>query len=123
MIENGDGTYTGGPLDVLIILKCGDRYHPAFLEERMPPGPVVDVRDVDVVRLQSRMHHTTGFATLEEAQADLRNDLAKKLFVPVQNIQYDPIDWDGEIPLIVVVENWRKIDRSNNEPSKALVRA
>lgn len=109
MIGNGDGTFTGGPLDVLLVLhdtKTG-RFHPAFLEEKPMPGPVPEVADTHVVRLTSRMHHTEGFPTLEEGLKGLK-ELAEKIHLPPENTWEKPREWDGEYPITMLVDNWRK---------------
>lgn len=107
IIERADGTLQCGPLDVVCILhdvKSG-RYHAAFFEEKPLPGPVEAVEETEVVRLKSKMHHTTGTAELASARVHLR-DLVTKLNVPQKNIWEDPIDWDGELGLVWVVQNW-----------------
>lgn len=95
MIQNDDGTFTAGPLDVLCILHVekDGRFYPAFVEERPLPGPVPDPKDMTFARLKSKMSHTSGFATLEEAKVSLREDLAKKL--SCLNVLEEPILWDG----------------------------
>lgn len=95
MIGNEDGTFTAGPLDVLCILqheKTG-RFHPAFVEERPLPGPVPSPKDMTFARMKSKMHHTTGFDTLEAAVTDLREDLAKKL--SCRSVLEKPLLWNG----------------------------
>jgi len=67
LISNGpDGTFTTGHLDVLLILHHVEAgtYHAAFFEEAPPPGPVQDVGDVAIVRLRSKLHHTTGASSV-----------------------------------------------------------
>jgi hypothetical protein len=109
MIANGDGTYTAGPLDVLMILHDmrANTFHAAFFEEAPMPGPVQDVKDVRVVRLRSKMHHTAGASTLDAARVDLA-EIAQKIQVPDSNIWRDhsPYPWDGQPGIVLFVENW-----------------
>lgn len=107
MIPNDDGTYTIGPLDILCILHDeinSGRFHPAMLEERPMPGTLECIEDMTFARLKSKMHHTTGFGTLEEARANLRDDLSRRL--RCDNVWYDPLPWDGDpFVCILPVEN------------------
>lgn len=109
MINNGNGTFTAGRLDVLCILHNVNtgRYHAAFFEEHPLPGEVKSIEETDIVRLKSKMHHTTGSDTLEGALEHLE-ELSEQIIVPEENIKKDPIDWDGEIGIVFVWENWRK---------------
>lgn len=110
MVNNGNGTFTAGPLDVLLILHDvgNDTYHPAFFEEAPMPGPVPDYWEVSVVRLKSKMHHTEGAKTLEEAQK-LFDELAEKIELPEENRWRDKArDWDGQLGIVFVEQNWRR---------------
>ena len=118
MLSNPDGTFMGGPLDVLCILHDVNtgRYHPAFFEEAPFPGPVADVRATTIVRLKSKMHHTGGFATLAEAVDNLDNDLSVKLKVPPTNVWRAPRDWDGELGIVWLEPNWLlSVSKANAE--------
>lgn len=108
LFRHDDGTFTGGPLDVLCIFKNihTGRYHAAFLEEKPMPGPVKSVADTQVVRLKSTMHHTEGSDTLEGALIHL-NELSIQIKLPEENVWKDPIDWDGN-PAVLLKSNWRK---------------
>jgi len=109
MIIQGKDSATGGPLDIWCILhnvKKGT-FHPAFFEEAPFPGPVPGVEKVKTGRLKSKMHHTTGFRSLEEAQRDLRDNALTSLVVDQRNFSEHPILWDGNIPLIWLTPNWR----------------
>jgi hypothetical protein len=115
LIENGDGTYTGGPLDIWLILQDVNtkRFHPAFFQERPFPGPIKDVQDVDVVRLASKMHHTTGFDTWEAAVKELNETMLKAVKVAPENVWQDkPREWDGGIPVMLLENNWKKTNTS-----------
>jgi hypothetical protein len=116
LIDKGDGTYTGGPLDALVILRnvATGRFHAAFLEERPMPGPVKPVDEVEVVRLASKMHHTAGADTVDGAREHLR-DLALKIELPDGNVCEDPVDWDGRIAFAWPVRNWRAMGRPVGE--------
>lgn len=109
LIENGDGTYTGGPLDVWCIMHNveADTYHAAFFEEKPMPGPRPSVEDTKIVRLKSKMHHTEGAPTLEGALKYL-DEMTAKVQVPPENIWREPKDWDGEIGIVWVFPNWRR---------------
>lgn len=108
LLSNNDGTYTAGPLDVLCILHdtTTGRYHAAFFEEAPFPGPRPEVFEGRAVRLKSKMHHTTGAASLAGAQAHL-DDMAKMIAVPPENLWLEPKPWDGEIGIVWMVPNWR----------------
>lgn len=109
MMDNGNGTFTAGGLDVLCILHDvnTDRYHAAFFEEKPFPGEVKSIEETDIVRLQSKMHHTSGSDTLDGALEHLK-ELSEKIIVPEENIKKEPIDWDGELGITFVWNNWRK---------------
>ena len=109
MMDNGNGTFTAGGLDVLCILHNinTNRYHAAFFEEHHFPGNVKPVEETDVVRLKSKMHHTGGSDTLDGALEHLK-DLSEKIIVPDENIWKEPIEWNGEIGITFIRDNWRK---------------
>lgn len=96
-----------GPLDIICILYnvATKRYHVAFLEEKPLPGKVLSVDETPLVRLKSRMHHTEGTETLEEALEEI-NGLTDKIKINTQNIWNKPLDWHGEIPIVLMKENW-----------------
>ena len=108
LFRNDDGTYTGGPLDVLCILHDVVRgtYHPAFFEEAPFPGPHQDVQNMKIVRLKSRMHHTTGSSDLPGALVQL-DEMITKIEVPSENIWREPRPWDGSQGIVWVEPNWR----------------
>lgn len=105
LIQNGDGTATAGPFDVLLILEHDKtkRLHVCFAEERPFPGPIED--SPPLVRLKSAMHHTGGAATLGEALEQIA-ELRRALEVRDENVWTEPRPWDGD-PFVVVVPNWR----------------
>lgn len=108
LIDNGDGTYIVGPLDVLCILRHAEtgRFHAAFFEEMPMPGPVPPADEVEVIRLKSKMHHTEGSDTLEGAQEHL-GELAKQLYIDPMMILRDPQEWDGHEGVVTFMSNPR----------------
>lgn len=108
-MNNGDGTFAGGPLDTLMILhnvKTG-RYHSAFFEEHPAPGPVQPTYETQIVHLISKMHHTEGADTLEGAQIHL-DKLAEKIQLPKESVFRDKVqEWNGELATVLVLPNWR----------------
>lgn len=109
MMDNGNGTYTAGVLDVLCILHNvnTNRYHAAFFEECPFPGEVKPIKEMKVVRLKSKMHHTEGSEALEGALEHLK-ELSEQIIVPIENIRKEPVDWNGEIGITFVWDNWKK---------------
>jgi len=109
LINNGDGTFIGGPLDKLVILRNVQtgRFHVCFFEEAPFPGPRQEVSDAEIVRLKSKMHHTEGGASLEEAHKHF-GEMRNKILMDDENYDLDPIPWDGQIPIVTVVPNWRR---------------
>lgn len=106
----GEEGYFGGPLDVLLIQHdlTTDRYHAAAYQEKPLPGPPIPTSELTAVRLQSKMHHTEGTETLEEAQARLAK-LAEEIEVPEGNVWYgeDKVrDVNDAGPDVLIVSNW-----------------
>ncbi len=73
-----------------IIVNCvNERYHPAPLVAALMPG------GRDLGRYRTAGHHTEGFATLDEAVADIEAKGWEKTFVLCE--------WDGEgVPAMTV---------------------
>lgn len=113
LIGKDDGTFVGGPLDVIMILmkKDGGTFHVCFVEEYPLPGPRKEVEETVVVRLKSKMHHTQGATTFLGALEHLE-EMRKNISLPNENVWLEPREWDGE-PFVMVVPNWR------NRPSAA----
>lgn len=107
MLPDGDGTFTGGPLDAIVLLRDvrTGRFHACFAEEAAMPGPVGEPDALSFVRLRSRMHHTSGAETLEEGRAHVR-ELAAQIHILPANVSYEPEDWNGS-PFTVIIANWR----------------
>jgi hypothetical protein len=80
-----------------------DTWHPVLFCEAPLPGPPSPEKPV---RHKSKMHHTAGFATREEAEANVRDEFATAVAehadrAPRLALSH-PFDWDGEgIPVIV----------------------
>jgi hypothetical protein len=110
MIQNADGTFNLGLFDILCILhdEGKDRYHTAYFTEAPFPGPVPS--NPGLIRLKSRGHHTEGFATFEEAQANLRNEVVKQLKPLDEKNCWDAkaIPWDGEPGIVWILPNWHR---------------
>lgn len=113
MLDNGDRTITAGPLDVICILQDEDteRYHVAFFEEYMFPGEIAPVEEVTCVRLKSKMHHTPGVATIEEAQVELAK-LREGITIDDANVSDKPILWNGVIGHIWIYPNWKRLGQT-----------
>lgn len=111
LIPNEDGSYTGGPLDVILIYHNigAGTFHPVFYEEHPMPGRVLDVKDEAVIRLKSKIHHTVGFGTLEEAQDNVRAEMRSQITLPDTNIAIErALPWDGALGDVWLVQNWRQ---------------
>lgn len=111
LIPNGDGTFTSGPLDIILIYHHVDAgtFHPAFYREHGMPGPRRPADQEDFVRLFSDKHHTTGFKSLEDAQEFIRTEMQRVFGVPDRNIVLDPpYPWTGGLGDVMVVKNWLK---------------
>jgi hypothetical protein len=86
--------------------KTKGTFHAAFFEEEPMPGPVTSVKDTRIVRLKSKMHHTTGSHALDGAREHL-SELAKKILIPENNvISEKAIPWDGELGIVLFASNW-----------------
>lgn len=79
------------------------RWHPVVFVESPLPGPPSDDKPV---RHKSKMHHTTGFPTREEAVVNVRESLAAQVREhAIGDVRFHldgDIEWDGEgIPAMV----------------------
>lgn len=71
-----------------------NRWHPIVFLEAPLPGPPSDDKPV---RHRSKGHHTTGFATRQEALDWIKNDLKMKDDVgPAKEALDKDFAWDGE---------------------------
>jgi hypothetical protein len=115
-LDNGDGTWTFGPLDIICILKHVEtgRFHVAIFEERPMPGPVPNVSDMKFIRLKNGMHHTTGAETLEGSLAQMAELRSKAKFLET-NVATKPLPWDGDQAMVWFVSNWTLTSRPLDE--------
>jgi len=107
LIQNMDmKSYTGGPFDILCILRDVDtgRYHVCFFEEHPVPYQDLETR---CVRLKSKMHHTIGAATFDEAK-DHMKEMREKIILCDNNVSIKPIGWDGQTRLVWLVDDWHE---------------
>lgn len=77
--------------------KKENRWHPIVFDESPMPGP----HDPEtMVRFRSKMHHTGGFATREEAATNAKGELMERLGAAQLAIDAD-LAWDGDgVPAI-----------------------
>lgn len=111
LIPKSGGGFTGGVLDFICILQSSaGRFHPAFVEEKPMPGPVTNADEMDFVRAKSKMHHTTGFATMQEAVEDVRTEMRSKIDLPDANVAIDrPVAWDEQQMIFtMMLPNWTR---------------
>lgn len=92
------------PVIAMLHNTTAQRWHPVLFNESSLPGP--DAPDKPV-RHKSRMHHTTGFPTREEALDNARTSLADAVRTQGMGEPEFCLDkdfpWDGEgIPAMVV---------------------
>lgn len=84
------------PVIAMLHNETNDRWHPIVFQEAPLPGSYDPDRPR---RWKSKMHHTTGFATKEEAEADAGNDLRPRVEAlalgPVTVLTEEVFSWDG----------------------------
>jgi len=108
LLRNEDGTYTADARDVIVILFRPDtkRYHVAFYEWHPLPGELSREKPLEILRLKSKMHHTLGAETREEALKQL-TDMRLKLKIEDRNVnQAHVYPWDGEQGHVWFVRPW-----------------
>lgn len=115
LIEKEKDVFQGGIADVICILKLpGGTFHVAFYEEHPMPGPVRPIKDLDFIRLKSKMHHTAGALTLEGAQKHL-DDMRAKIKIPDNNVARN-IALDMEDPVsTLILPNWVRANKTVEE--------
>lgn len=89
------------PLIGMLHNTATNRYHPIYFFESPLPG------GGGPIRYKSKGHHTTGYATREEALVDIPklNEELTKLYGPVKQLLETDFIWDGTgIPAIVHFE-------------------
>ena len=75
-----------------------DKYHPIVFEESPLPGPPSDNK---IVRHKSKMHHTSGFDTRQEALDSIDKMMETEPMKKHLDEDKD-FDWDGEgVPALV----------------------
>ena len=107
LLQAEDGSYIGGALDVILVLKNTEtnRYHVGVYLERPFPG---GSKPTGMVRLRSHLTHTEGAGTLEELERHLE-DLVTKVRVREANVWRKPeqyIEFTGEVPAVMLVRDW-----------------
>lgn len=110
LVNNGNGTYTVGPLDVICIYHnvTAGTYHPVIYRESPMPGVIKPHTEADNVRLKSSMHHTEGAPTFDGALG-LLAQLRERILIPDCNVFTEQaLPWDGQLADVMVVSNWRK---------------
>jgi hypothetical protein len=94
-----------GPIIAMLHNTDTGRWHPMFFLPAPQPsaGP-----DDTATRYKSKMHHTAGFPTREEAEANARGKMAEQVgrhfghFGPTRFCLSKAFPWDGEdIPAMV----------------------
>lgn len=113
LLAKGDGTHIAtSSADLFCILhdKKAKRFHVAFFEESPMPGPIREVKDLEVLRLKSRMHHTEGAPTLKEAKVHLA-ELRRKIEVSDLSVLEEPLPWDGQVGIVLLSVNWVRENR------------
>lgn len=112
LIDNGNKTFTGGEADIICILKLPTHtFHAAFFEEHPLPGEPKPIKKEPLLRLKSKMHHTTGSETLEGAQTQL-DDLRSRIILPDTNIIRDRAIKVDDAVNTLVLPNWIKENKS-----------
>lgn len=83
------------PIIALLLNTKTNRWHPIVFVESPLPGPHTPDKPI---RHKSKMHHTGGFDTREEAEAEAKNEIAPKL--EIVRLELETVfEWDGnDIP-------------------------
>lgn len=106
LIPKEDGSYLGGPADVICIVKVpAGTFHVSFWEECPMPGPVLPIEELEFIRIKSKMHHTQGAPTLEAAQSQL-HEMRKKIELPDANIVLNCAIEVEDPVVVMVLPNW-----------------
>jgi len=109
LVQRSDGTFTCSIYDVLVILRDSNtgRFHVTFFEWCPFPGELSkDTQQITVIRLRSKMHHTTGASTFLDALVHLA-DMRKKLDILDECVVTTEFyHWGGE-PCSWIAKAWR----------------
>lgn len=91
-----------------IILKHSKtgRYHPAIFVKEKIKRSKSSLLEPGIVRLSSESHHTIGFDNLDDAIKEMSIH-SQQLSIYSQNICNEPIEWDGEMGIQLVLRDWR----------------
>jgi len=96
-------------LDSWIILQHAEtgKFHPAFFRDKRIGITTSPLTEPGLVQLVSDFHHTDGFDHVDDAIKEMRH--AARFCMPVshKNICDEPIEWDGEIGIKIVLRDWR----------------
>lgn len=82
-----------------------DTYHPTLFELAENVGTCF--YEIPVARLVSKLHHSSGFENLDEANSFIIREAIKSVPVPIENIGTEPIDWNGEEGICLLLPNWK----------------
>jgi hypothetical protein len=106
-----DSGWIAGLWDLLAIVRdtSTGRFHVYAFYEAPPPGPYNP--DLEFVRLKSKMHHTTGATTFEEALGHLA-ETRKKIQIADDNVwsRIDQVlerDCSESFADVIVVPRWK----------------
>lgn len=92
------------PIIGIIKNTTANTYHPIVFVESLPPGPIEDFNP-NSFRVKSKMHHTFGFPTKEEAVKNINESLVQSVsenFIGTPKLDLEAeIEWNGDgIPII-----------------------
>jgi len=99
-----------GNLDVICIIQLlpEGRFHTMVLCENPLPGPIIPTDQLEFIRLKSKMHHTTGFSTLEEAIKNIKFDLLERIDILEDNVILDHYYITENYHATLILPNWIK---------------
>lgn len=80
------------PIIGLIHNTATDTWHPILFDESPLPGPFDPNKPV---RHKSKMHHTTGFTTREDAIENAKTDLAPRVGLEPKFALSKAFEWNG----------------------------
>lgn len=108
LIATGDGKFAADPKDILVILfhPGTKRFHVAFFEWKPLPGEMSRETPLEVVRLRSKMHHTTGAETFEESLRHLAEMREKITLLNENVVETHVYSWNGDLPITWVARPW-----------------
>jgi hypothetical protein len=92
-----DKIFLLGPVVAMLFNEKLKRWHPIVFEEKPLPG-----NPENLVRHKSKMHHTAGFATREEALESIGPEITSHIEGECRLMLEGDMLWDGEgIPSMV----------------------